>query len=128
MARKASSKRTIHLTDRALRDIAGIKSYSMERFGERVAEQYIGKLESGIGRVCDNANLLREDSSFHESLKFYRIEQHLLVCETGIEGKIIILTLLHASMDVPSRLAEMEPKLSIEAEMLLKQLYRSSKH
>lgn len=127
MARKASGKRTVHLTDRALRGIAGIESHSIERFGKRVAGQYIGKLEAGIGRVSDNPDLLREETPFHESLKFCRIEQHLLVCETGIERKIIILTLLHASMDIPSRLAELEPKLSIEAEMLLKQLIRSSK-
>ena len=125
MGRKATKTWTVHLTHRALRDIADIESYSMEKFGERVAAQYIDKLESGIGRVSDNAELLREESLFHESLKFYRIEQHLLVCETGIEDKIIILTVLHATMDIPSRLAELEPKLSIEAEMLLMQLRRA---
>jgi plasmid stabilization system protein ParE len=127
VAKKAGKKRTVHLTERALRDIVRIESYSLERFGKEVAAKYIGKLEAGIGRVSDNAELLCEESLFHESLKFYRIEQHLLVCETGIEDKIIILTLLHASMDIPSRLAELEPKLSIEAEMLLMQLLRSSK-
>ena len=127
MGKKAAKTWTVHLTHRALRDIANIESYSIEKFGEQVAEQYIGKLEAGIGRISDNAELLREESLFHDSLKFYRIEQHLLVCETGIEDKIIILTVLHATMDIPSRLAELEPKLSIEAEMLLKQLCRSSK-
>jgi toxin ParE1/3/4 len=127
VAKKAGKKRPVHLTERALRDIANIESYSLERFGKEVAARYIGKLEAGIGRVSDNAEILCEESPFHQSLKFYRIEQHLLVCETGIEDKIIILTLLHASMDIPSRLAELEPRLSIEAEMLLTQLYRSSK-
>jgi plasmid stabilization system protein ParE len=127
VGKKAAQSWTVHLTHRALRDIVSIESYSIEKFGERVAEQYIGKLEAGIGRVSDNAELLREELLFHDSLKFYRIEQHLLVCETGIRGKIIILTVLHATMDIPSRLAELEPKLSIEAEMLLKQLHQSSK-
>lgn len=125
MARKASKKRTVYLTDRALRDILGIESYSTEQFGNRVAEQYIGKLEAGIGRITDNPDLLREELPFHDSLKFYRIELHLLVCETAIAGKIIVLTLLHASMDIPSRLAELEPKLLIETEMLVSQLHRS---
>ena len=125
MAKKAGKKPTVHLTERALRDIVSIELYSLERFGKEVAAQYIGKLEAGIGRISDNAELLPEESLFHESLKFYRIEQHLLVCETGIEDKIIILTLQHASMDIPSRLAELEPKLSIEAEMLLTQLRRA---
>lgn len=127
MGRKASKKPTVHLTNGALRDIAKIERYSLEKFGERVASQYIGKLEAGIGRISDNAELLREESLFHESLKFYRVEQHLLVCETAIVDKIIILTQMHASMDIPSRLAELEPKLSMEAELLLKRLYRSLK-
>ncbi len=126
MARKASKRRTVHLTDRALRDITAVESYSIAQFGKRVAAQYISKLEAGIGRIADNPDVLCEELPFHESLKFYRIEQHLLVCETAIDGKIIVLTLLHASMDIPSRLAELESKLLIEIEMLLNQLLRSS--
>ena len=127
MAKKANPTRTVHLTDRALRDIAGIESHSIKLFGKRVAAQYMGKIEAGIGRLSDNPDLLRQESPFHESLKFYRVEQHLFVCETGIEGKIVILTLMRASMDIPSRLAELEPNLSMETEMLLKQLRRATK-
>jgi len=125
VARKATKKRTVHLTDRVLRDIVGVEAYSIEKFGKRAAAQYINKLEAGIGRIADNPNLLREELPFHDSLKFYRIEQHLLVCETSIVGKIIVLTLLHASMDIPSRLAELEPQLLIETDLLLNQLSRS---
>ncbi len=127
MVRQAIGEQTVHLTDRALRDIAGIESHSIERFGRRVAAKYVLKLEAGIGRVLDNPDLLRVETLFHESLKFYRVEQHMLACETAIEGKIIILTLLHASMDIPSRLVELEPNLSIETELLMRQLSRSSK-
>ena len=127
VVRKANQTRIVHLTDRALRDIAGFESHSIEQFGKRVAVRYVAKLEAGISRLSDNPDLLREETPFHQSLKFYRVEQHLLVCETGIEGKIIILTLLHASMDIPSRLAELEPNLSMETDMLLKQLRRSTK-
>jgi len=86
VGKKASKIWTVHLTHRALRDIAGSESYSIEKFGKRVAQQYM-----------------------------------------GIGGKIIVLTVLHANMDIPSRLAELEPRLTIEAEMLLKQLHQSSK-
>ena len=117
----------MYLTDRALRDIAGIESHSIQQFGKRGAAQYLGKLEAGIVYVAENPDLLRQESSFNQSLKFYRVEQHLFVCETGIEGKIFLLALLHTSMDIPSRLAELEPNLSLEAEMLLKRLRRSTK-
>lgn len=127
MAKTASRKPMVHLTDRALRDIAGIESHSIQRFGKRVAAQNLGKLEAGIFRFAENPDLLRQESAFHESLKFYRVEQHLFVCEKGVAGKIIILTLLHASMDIPSRLDELESNLSLESEMLLKQLRRSAR-
>jgi len=124
VAGKTNGKWTVHLTDRALRDIAGIESHSIERFGKRVAAQYLGKLEGGISRIAEKPDLLRDETPFHESLKFYRVERHLFVCETGIEGKIIILTLLHSSMDIPSRLTELEPNLRLETDMLLQQLVR----
>jgi len=117
---------SVYLTDRALRDIKGIDEHSLERFGKRVATQYLGKLEAGISRISENLNLLRQEIPFHGSLKFYRVEQHLLVCETAMEGRIIVLAVLHASMDIPSRLGELEPILQLEAEMLLKQLTRQN--
>ena len=127
MAKKSSRKPTIHLTHRALRDIAGIEAHSDGQFGKRVADQYVSKLEAGIQRIAENPELLRAEATFHASLRFYRIEKHLLACETGITGKIIILTVLHASMDVPSRLAELEPNLSLDIELLLRELARKTR-
>ena len=122
MAKKRSRKPTIRLTNRALRDIADIEAYSVEQFGNQAADRYLSTLEAGISRIAAQPDLLCTEESFHETLRFYRIEKHLLVCETGVAGKVIILTVLHASMDIPSRLAELEPGLVLEAEILLKQL------
>jgi hypothetical protein len=36
VARKASKKRTVHLTDRVLRDIVAAEAYSIEKFGIRI--------------------------------------------------------------------------------------------
>lgn len=127
MAKKSSRKPTIHLTDRALRDIAEMQAHSVEQFEKRVADRYVSNLEAGIQRLAENPELLRAEARFHASLRFYRIEKHLLACETGITGKIIILTVLHASMDVPSRLAELEPNLGLEVELLMRELARKTR-
>ena len=127
MAKKSSRKPTIHLTHRALQDIAGIEAHSVEQFGKRVTDRYISKLEAGVQRIAENPELLRAEAMFHASLRVYRIEKHLRACETGIAGKIIILTVLHASMDVPSRLAELEPNLSLDIELLLRELARATR-
>ena len=122
MAKKTKGKPTIHLTNRALQDIADIETYSVEQFPKPTADRYLSALEAGISRIAAQPDLLHVEEPFHETLRFYRIEKHLLVCETGVTGKIIILTVLHASMDIPSRLAELEPSLVLEAELLLKRL------
>ena len=122
MAKKRSSAVSVHMTQRSLHDIKGIEAYSLEQFGRQVANQYLDKLEAGLSRLAENPELLREEPPFHASLRFYRIEKHVLVCETGVRGKLIILTLLHASMDIPTRLAELEPMLKMEVQMLAAQL------
>ncbi len=122
MAKKSTRSIALHMTQRSLRDLIAIEAYSVEQFGRRVANQYLDKLESGINRLKENPDLLREEPPFHASLKFYRIEKHVLVCETAVRGKIIVLTLLHGSMDIPARLAELEPALVTEVAMLLKKL------
>lgn len=127
MPKKTKRKPTIHLTNRALRDIADIEAYSVEQCGKDAADRYLSTLEARISRIAAQPGLLRAEEPFHETLRFYRIEKHLLVCETGVAGKIIILTVLHASMDIPSRLAELEPNLALEAELLLKQLQAGQK-
>ena len=122
MAKKSTRSIALHMTQRSLRDLIAIEAYSVEQFGRRVANQYLDKLESGINRIKENPDLLREEPPFHASLKSYRIEKHVLVCETGVRGKIIVLNLLHGSMDIPARLAELEPALVMEVAMLLKKL------
>ena len=127
MAKKAKRKLSVHLTERSLKDIAEIEAYSIQQFGKRTTNLYIAKFEDAISRIAENPDLLRDEPPFHSSLKFYRVEKHLFVCETGIKDRIIILTVLHGSMDIPSRLAELEVSVSVEVEMLLQQLRRSTR-
>jgi hypothetical protein len=53
----------------------------------------------------------------HSALRFYRVNKHLLVCDVEADA-VLLLTVIHASRDITSRLAEMEPTLAAEVEML----------
>lgn len=121
MPRK-KAKLSLHLTNRALEDINAIAICSEEQFGQKVANSYVGKLEAALARILANPNLLRPQPRFHPTLQFYRMERHLLVCEKAIENRIIVLTVVHESMDLLSRLAEWEPTLSAELAILLQTL------
>ena len=105
------------LTHRALRDIEGIKNYSIEQWGERVADDYLNAIEGALGRLRENPQLLRTSAGVSDSLCFYRVRQHFVVCSL-IEDRVVVLTVKHGAMDLPSRIAELEPQLKTEAEMM----------
>ena len=131
MTDKQSKKRTpqkivVHLTNRTLQDLLAIEEHSVKTWGKKVANRYMNDFESALQRLSDNPDLLRAEPDMHQSLYFYRVNKHLLVCDTQPKA-ICVLTVLHANMDIPERLLELEPTLSLEVEMLHQQLTKSAK-
>jgi len=116
----------LYLAQRALRDIAEIESYSVAKWGKRAAAKYIADLEDAIKRIKDTPDLLRPVADFHSELRFYRANKHLLVCDVQPKG-IFLLTIVHASRDIPSHLAEMQPTLAAETELLHDKLRQRKK-
>jgi plasmid stabilization system protein ParE len=99
----------------------GIYEYSEERWGRSAAKKYIGELDSGLQRPQEHPQLLRSEPDFHAALKFYRVNKHVFVCDVQ-ERSIVVLTVAHASMDLPSRLAELQPTLADEVQILHERL------
>lgn len=112
------------LTHRALRDLQGVLAYSTEQWGKTVAEQYIDALEAGLERLREQPDLLRPEPDLHPALRFYRVNRHLFVCDAR-PGAIVVLTVIHSSMDIPSRLGELQPSLAAEVEILHRRLHGS---
>lgn len=127
MSGRKSGKLPILITDRALRDFAAIEEYSVETWGKRVADRYLADMDSALQRLADNPAILREERDFHGSLRFYQVNKHLLICDVQSRA-IFVLTVLHASMDIPNQLSELEPTLTVEAELLHKKLQQVEKN
>ena len=127
MAPRKSSKTRLLLTQRALRDFAEIEAYSVEQWGRRTATRYLSDLEAGLERIREDPDLLRSEEGFHASLRFYSVNKHVFVCDV-LANAIVVLTVLHGSMDIPSRLHELSPTLSVEAQLLHHKLQQSKKH
>ena len=123
MTKKAGRPRAkkLLLTDRSLRDIAAIEQYSIEQWGKRTAAKYIAQIEEALSLIQGNPGLLQQEEGFHSFLQFYRVNKHVLVFEIQAND-IILLTVFHGSMDVPSRLAEFEPTLATEVKLLRRKL------
>lgn len=107
----------VYVTRRALLDIEAIDEYSKERWGDRVALRYLADLYAAMKRFEEAPKLLQHRSEYSLRLRFYRVREHLLVCDL-IGKDIYVLTVKHCSMDLPHRIAELEPQLVLEAQLL----------
>lgn len=111
----------VSLTRRAFRDLHDIERYSVERWGKTVAEDYLNDLEQGLNRLRENPKLLRTKDGISPDFSLYRVREHFLVCTLSAD-RVFVLTIRHGSMDLPRRLAELEPQLLAEAALLRRAL------
>lgn len=113
----------ILLSRRALRDLREIEDYSRRRWGASVARGYIREIELALDRLRENPGILHPKREASLRFKFYRAESHFLVCDR-VREDIAVLTIVHAGMDLPNRIEELEPNLTLEAEALYKRLIK----
>jgi plasmid stabilization system protein ParE len=83
-------------------------------------------IESSLRLIGDNPGILRSLDDLPSELQFHRVNKHWLVCDVSPRS-IVVLTVIHASMDVPARLAELVPQLAAEVALLRGQLESSRK-
>jgi plasmid stabilization system protein ParE len=105
------------LTRRALRDIAEIEAYSVSQWGKPVADRYVADIEAALARLRDKPDLLRARDDLPRHLRFYSVNKHVLVCDVRPRA-VCVLTVIHGSRDIPSRLGELQPTLEAEVKLL----------
>lgn len=107
----------VELTQRALLDLLEIEQHSITEWGRKVASKYLDEIEAALDRLQTAPEILQLDPEFAPGVYFYRVKKHFLVCDlTG--DTVIVLTLIHTSMDLPARLLELEPRLIAEIQMI----------
>ncbi len=111
----------LFLTRRAIEDFAEIEAYSIQAWGPRVADDYIAKFEAAFELLRLSPDLLRLKREFSGRLVFYRVEKHWLVCDM-IDDDVYVLTVKHGSVDMPTRIAELEPQLIQESELVYRRI------
>ena len=116
-----SSPVRLFLTERALQDVRDIESYSIEQWGKQAAGKYMARIEAALDRIVERPELLQKEPDFAESLRFHRVPKHVLVCDVQADA-IYVLTVLHTSMDIASRLAKLKPQLLLEVDLLHKKV------
>lgn len=127
MSRPRKRLARIKLTRRAISDLLDIEAYSVEQWGKRQAANYLKEIESALRLVRENPGVLQWGEGLPDDLRLYPAGKHLLICDVRKESdarkdSIVVLTVAHASVGIPQRLAELVPQLSAEVALLHKRL------
>ena len=122
--KKPSSNSAVELTKRALADLREIERYSVKEWGHKTADKYLDDISAALDRLGENPEILRLEPDIVPGLFFYRVKKHFLVCD--YQGKaVIVLTVIHTSMDLRARLLELEPRLVAESQFLQIKLHKN---
>lgn len=105
------------LTQRAIADLVEIESYSIDQWGKRTANKYLTAIESALQMIRENPTVLRQIEGLPDKLRCHRVNKHLLICDVQPKS-VVVLTVIHGSMDIPDRLAELSPELPQEVVIL----------
>lgn len=109
----------ILITRRAALDAGRIFDYSEQKWGVRIATDYLSGIDLAIAAIDQlPQGTLRPIPGFTESpLRIIRVQEHILVCiETA--DIICILALFHGAMNIHARLHQLEPTLIQEFQAL----------
>jgi len=112
---------TIHISRRAALDLDEIDQYSLIKWGQQVAHEYMESIDLALQTLAENPRLLRNKTDISQAFYLYRVREHYLVCSFK-NNNIIILTIKSGSLDLVNRLAKLEPTLNKEASFLHKKL------
>lgn len=123
MSRRRTGAAVVELTERAMSDLREVERYSIAEWGRRVADKYLRDIEFALDRIRENPDILRLEPEILPGLQFYRVRKHLLVCFCT-ERLVIVLTVMHTSMDLPARLLELEPGFAADVSLLRDQVKR----
>ena len=107
----------LELSRRALLDLLEIENYSIQEWGELVAAQYMQSIEDALNLLRENPTLFKTKESHSSSLCFCRVRRYFLVCAV-FEESIFVLTVKHGAVGLPNTIAEIEPQLFHEADIL----------
>jgi toxin ParE1/3/4 len=94
---------TYRLSDAAEADLDGILDYTWTRYGADQAKRYYLELRDTMALLAGAPLIARERRGLTPPVRIHPHKQHLIVYQAR-EGHVLIVRVLHQSMDVENQL------------------------
>ena len=98
--------REIIFSKKAVEDFTGIWNYTFDTWSERQADKYYELLIDFCRRLADNPNLGKVYPEIADNIMDYKAGQHIIFYQDTSDKEIVILRVLHARMDLKSRMED----------------------
>ncbi|MCY3796806.1 MAG: type II toxin-antitoxin system RelE/ParE family toxin [Chloroflexi bacterium] len=86
---------SVKFSPEARNDLADIRRYTFDQFGEDQVDAYLSKLAEGIKRVRDMPGIGRRHNEIPNDLLLVKLEQHYLIYQ-HVDDQIYIVRILFA--------------------------------
>ena len=93
------------VSQKAQKDIRDIGRYTQKRWGTEQRRLYLSGLEARFKSLSENPMLSAQRREFDPPVRIHRYEKHLIIYMETDPG-ILIIRVLHMSMNVPAQLSD----------------------
>ena len=92
------------LTGAARKDIVNIGRYTGHKWGRRQRDKYLKQLDTTFKLLAHQPEIGRNAQDIMPGYKKYSQGSHVIFYRAGTESKIVVIRILHNSMDVDQHL------------------------
>lgn len=92
------------LTAVARKDIIDIGRYTTEKWGKRQRDKYLKQLDDAFKMLARQPEIGRDADDVKPGYKKFSQGSHIIFYRAGTESKIVVIRVLHNSMDVDQHL------------------------
>jgi len=91
-------------TVRAKSDLREIGRFTQHRWGQKSRIEYLARMESVCGRLAANPSLGRSRDELPQGVLSFPVGRHLIIYKVEDAGQVLIIRVLHQSMDYQKNL------------------------
>ena len=92
------------LTSAARKDIVDIGRFTAEKWGKRQRDKYLKQLDDSFKLLARQPEIGCDADDIKLGYKKFSQGSHIIFYRAGTESKIVVIRILHTSMDVDQRL------------------------